>query len=211
LNNDSAMNSSHATATGQIRSIIAGAHAQSAHLLDVLHALQQQFLHISREAVVEVAAQLDLPVSQVESVVEFYSFFHQTPRGRYDILLSNCTSCGYLATGGNLLELLCQRLNVAAGRTRADGLVSIGQTSCIGMCDHGAALLVNGMPLTHLDSKRIEHIAALVAAETPLADWPAGWFKVDDNVHKSGLLLEDNFAAGESLRAMPAHGGVAVL
>ena len=73
------MDSNTANTTGQLRSVISKAYAESPHLLHVLHALQQQFLHISDEAVREVAAHLDLPPSQVEAVVEFYSFFHKTP------------------------------------------------------------------------------------------------------------------------------------
>lgn len=49
--------------------------SQSGHLLHVPYALQQRLLHISREAVRKVAAHPGLPVSQAESVVEFYSFF----------------------------------------------------------------------------------------------------------------------------------------
>src|SRR3990167_479958 len=109
--------SSYAKAAEQIRSVIAEAHSKSPHLLHVLHALQQRFLHIPRDAICETAAKLGLPVSQVEAVVEFYSFFHIIPRGRYDILFSNCTSCGDAA----LKRLLCQRLDVVAGKTRADG------------------------------------------------------------------------------------------
>ena len=92
LKNVSDADSNTAGKTGLIRSIIVKAYAESPHLLHVLYALQQQCLHISEEAVHEVAAHLDLPPSQVDSVVEFYSFFHKIPRGRYDILFSNCTS-----------------------------------------------------------------------------------------------------------------------
>lgn len=205
------MGSNCTDAAKQLRLVIADAHSQSAHLLHVLYALQQRFLHISREAICEVAAHFDLPVSRVESVVEFYSFFHKTPRGRYDILLSNCTSCGYMAGGENLLHSLCQRLGVVAGQTRADGLVSIGDTSCIGMCDHGSALLVNGLPVAGLDAIKIERIAELVASETPLINWPAEWFHVEDNIRSGGLLLDDDFAAGASLRAALACGADAAL
>ena len=189
----------------QVNAVIADAYSQSNHLLHILHALQQRFLHISHEAVREVASHLGLPISQVESVVEFYSFFYRTPRGRYNILLSNCTSCGYKAGGENLLHMLCHRLRVVAGKTRADGLVSIDETSCIGMCDHGAALLVNGMPITRLDASKIARIADLVETETPLADWPAEWFRIDDNIRNSSLLLKNDFAAGDGMRAMLAR------
>lgn len=191
---------------GQINSAVADACSQSKHLLHILHALQVRFLHISHQAACEAAAQLGLPISQVESVVEFYSFFYGTPRGRYNILLSNCTSCGYMAGGENLLHMLCHRLSVVAGKTRADGLVSLDETSCIGMCDHGAAMLVNGTPITRLDAGKVMRIADLVETETPLADWPAEWFRVDDNIHVTGLLLKNELTAGDGLRAMLARG-----
>lgn len=194
-----------------LKTIVAGARSRSGHLLHILYALQQRLLHIPHEAVREVAAQLGLSISQVEAVVEFYSFFYKTPRGRYNILLSNCTSCGYKAGGVNLLLTFCDRLNVVAGMTRADGLVSIGETSCIGMCDHGAALLVNGMPVTGLDTSRILRIAELVEAETPLVDWPAEWFSINDNICNSGLLLGNAFAAGDGMRAVLARGADATL
>jgi [NiFe] hydrogenase diaphorase moiety large subunit len=195
----------------RLKAIVADAGSQSGHLLHILHALQQQFLHISDKTVCEVAARLGMPVSQVESVVEFYSFFYKTPRGRYNILLSNCSSCGYKAGGVNLLQMLCDRLGVVAGKTRADGLVSIGETSCIGMCDHGASMLVNGMPTTGLDAGKIVRIAELVEAEMPLEAWPAEWFRVDDHVRNSGLLLGHTFAAGDGMRALLARGADATL
>lgn len=189
-----------------LRSIIAEAYAESPYLLHVLYELQRQFLHISDEAACEVAVHLDLPRSQVDSVVEFYSFFHKTPRGRYDILFSNCTSCGYMAGGEDLMAMLGRRLDIVTDITRGDRLVSIGQTSCIGMCDHGASLLVNGIPITRLDAAVIDRIAVLIEAETPLKDWPAEWFQVDDNICLSGLLLKDDLSEGVGLRAMFALG-----
>lgn len=188
-----------------VQSVVA--HSQSAHPLHVLHAVQQQFHHIPDEAIAEVATQLQLSFGQVDGVVDFYSFFHRTPRGRYDILFSNCTSCG----NKDLMSRLCERLGVAPGETRADGLVSIAETSCIGMCDHGAAMLVNGVPAAGIGAPDIERIAELVETETPVETWPAEWFKVEDHVRKSGLLLGDDFAAGESLRAALSRGADATL
>jgi [NiFe] hydrogenase diaphorase moiety large subunit len=181
--------------------------ATSPHLLHVLYALQRQCLYISDAAISCVARQLDLPLSQVKSVVEFYSFFSQTPQGRYHFQFSSCTSCGDLG----LMHLLGQLLNVVAGITRADGLVSLAPTSCIGMCDHGASLMINGRPIIRLDADVIGHIASLIEAETPLSDWPAAWFYVDDHIRASGLLLDENAPAGDALRATFARGEVATL
>lgn len=180
--------------------------SKSEHLLHRLYALQQQHLHISPESIHQVAVEFGLPISQVAAVVAFYAFFYQQPCGQYHILFSNCTSCGYLAGSQNLLLELSQYLDVDPGKTRSDGLVSIGETSCIGMCDHGASMLINGVPITQIDVNKIEQIARLITAETPLAGWPTEWFQVNDIAHKHGQLLNEKFTAGSSLSRALANG-----
>ncbi len=181
------------------------------HLLHVLYEVQQRLRHIPRDAICDVADRLGLPMSQVESVVDFYAFFSRTPRGRYDILFSTCTSCGHVHGETDLLQVLCERLGVAAGQTRADGLVSIGTTSCVGMCDQGPAALVNGVPLIGLDVGRLGDVAERVEAGSPLADWPGEWFDVEDHVHRPGLLLATPWQDGAAIRASLDAGPEAML
>ena len=146
------------------------------------------------------ASEFNVALSQVAAVVAFYSFFSTQPRGRFDILFSNCTSCGYLTGGQNLLQMLCEQLQVTPGKTRADGLVSIDETSCIGMCDQGASLLVNGAPVTALNAAKLAQIAALISAEIPLRQWPGTWFDVPDTIHRRDLLLAEYLTPGSALR-----------
>ncbi|MBS0298821.1 MAG: NAD(P)H-dependent oxidoreductase subunit E [Proteobacteria bacterium] len=170
------------------------------HLLHRLHAIQQQFRHIPPHAMQQTASEFDVPLSQVAAVVAFYSFFSTQPRGRFDILFSNCTSCGYLSGEQDLLRMLCQQLQVTPGKTRTDGWVSIGETSCIGMCDHGPSLLVNGVPVTGLDAEKLTQIAQLVTDEIPVPQWPAIWFEVPDTVQRRDLLLANRLTSGSALR-----------
>lgn len=165
-----------------------------------LYALQQQFLHISPESIRQVASEFSLPVSQVVSVVAFYSFFYTQPCGRFHILFSNCTSCGYLAGEQNLMLMLCQQLQVTPGKTRNDGLISIDETSCIGLCDQGASLLINGLPITRLSVDKITQIAHRITNATPLTDWPAEWFEIQDTVRQRSLLLTEQFVPGSALQ-----------
>lgn len=176
------------------------------HLLHRLYALQQQFLHISPESMQQVASEFNLPVSRVVSVVEFYSFFYTQPCGRFHVLFSNCTSCGYLAGEQNLMLILCQQLQVIPGKTRSDGLVSIDETSCIGLCDQGASLLINGLPVTRLNPDKIAEIAQCITTETLLTKWPAEWFEIQDTVHQRSLLLTEQFIPGSALQKILPQG-----
>ncbi len=170
------------------------------HLLHRLYRLQQEHRHISPQLMVEVARESGLPVSQVAAVVSFYSFFYPHPVGRYHVLFSNCTSCGYQVGSVNLLALLCQRLDIAPGQTRADGVVSVDETSCIGMCDHGPSMLVNGMPVVNLNEDRIGQLCGLISARQPLCAWPVDWMRINSPIRKPGLLLQEPPLSGDSLK-----------
>ena len=172
------------------------------HLLHALHDLQYQYRYIPEDQIEPLAQTLALPIAQIQSVIDFYSFFTRTPRGQYNLLFSNCTSCGDL----NLMNELCQLLKVKPGMTRADGLVSIDETSCIGMCDHGASLLINERPLTQLNHQRIQHIAQLIESKTPIEQWPDDYFVVHTHSCQAGLLLAQPLAKGHALNRAFAQG-----
>lgn len=177
------------------------------HLLACLHELQHQFRHIPDDQIAPLAQTLELPIAQVQSVIDFYSFFTRTPRGQYNLLFSNCTSCGDL----QLMHELCALLKVQQGITRADGLVSIDETSCIGMCDQGPALLVNDQVITHLSSERLHTIAHLIEAHTPVDEWPSDYFVIQSNIRRTGLLLQNPLAQGAGLKAALAQGSEALI
>ncbi|PSJ17755.1 NAD(P)H-dependent oxidoreductase subunit E [Nitrosomonas supralitoralis] len=186
-------------------------HLPQEHFLHRLHALQQEFLHISPQAMQQVATEFNLPLSQVAAVVAFYSFFSTQPCGRFHILFSNCTSCGYLSDEQNLMQLLSQQLHATPGQTRADGLVSIDETSCIGLCNQGASLLVNGIPLTHLSPDKIAQIAQRITAHIPTAEWPVEWFEINDTIYQRNLLLTAPLVPYDALQKAIIHGAAETL
>lgn len=177
------------------------------HLLHRLHDIQKRDRYISDASIRVLAEQLDIPIAQVQSVVDFYTFFHREPRGSYDILFSNCTSCGDIA----LMQMLCDLLAVKAGETRADGRVSVSETSCIGMCDHGPSALVNGLPVIGLTAERVKSIADLIDSGIAPDAWPAEWFEIGDHVQRRDLLLADSFLSGSALQVVVNSGADTVL
>lgn len=188
-----------------IQSVLADADFQPERLLSILRAVQGEYQHIPEPAIVQIAEALDVPRTQIIAVAEFYSFLHLTPQGRYDILISDSITDHMLGKQG-IIEELAVALKVKVGEVRADGLVSLNNTSCTGMCDQGPAGLVNGLAITRLDSDRIQRIAVLVESHTPLSDWPQEFFSVDDNVRHGGLLLGCDWNDGDALKTAFARG-----
>jgi [NiFe] hydrogenase diaphorase moiety large subunit len=197
-----------------IKAIITSHGAARSRLLQTLVQIQQRLSYIPGQAITQLASQLQLPESEIRGVISFYSFLHEQARGDYDILLSdNITD--HLLGSGKLLQQLCSTLGVEAGVPRADGRVTVDTTSCTGICDQGPAMLVNGKVVSRLSDSRIEHICRLIEAGTVISQWPAEFFRIDDNIRRRDLLLADETAAtspdGSALRALLERGDDAML
>ncbi len=60
--------------------------ANPTRLLQLLREIQEELDWISPETEQEVAEGLGVPITRVQSVVQFYSFLYDKPRGRYRVL-----------------------------------------------------------------------------------------------------------------------------
>ncbi|MDD2723219.1 MAG: NAD(P)H-dependent oxidoreductase subunit E [Methylovulum sp.] len=173
---------------------------QSTHLLAMLRAVQSRYRHVPEEAIGQLAECLHIPRTQVIGVVEFYSFFHLQPRGQYELLISDSIT-DHILGKHQLMGYLAEKLKLTVGGVRGDGVVSLDNTSCTGLCDQGPAGLVNGYALTRLDVTKIDLIAGLIDQQKPLEQWPAELFQVADNIYQPGLLLGQPITQGAALAA----------
>ena len=174
---------------------------QETRLLSILRAIQTRYHYIPEVAIEQLAELLKIPRTQIISVVEFYSFFHLSPRGQYEILISDSIT-DHMLGKKSLIDYLSKKLKVAVGEVRQDGVVSLDNTSCTGLCDQGPAGLVNGYALSRLDHPRIDQIADLINQQKPLEEWPPELFLVEDNIQMPDLLLAYPIKPGAALKAM---------
>jgi [NiFe] hydrogenase diaphorase moiety large subunit len=191
---------------------LAERHGRDPHgLVQMLRELQAAVGWLPRPALAALAQRLGLTLAHVEGVAGFYRFFHLQPVGSYRILFSDNVTDRLLGSA-ELMADLCRRLGVTPGRVDAEGLVSVATTSCTGLCDQGPALLVNHHHVvTRLDARRVALLAELVRGRVPVAQWPAAWFEVQDNVQRADVLLGEPAAPGTVLAAALARGPEGVL
>ncbi len=106
--------------------------AQAA-LLPVLHLAQDEFGHLSDEAVVAVSDALGLPQAHVWGVVTFYTMFHRHPTGKHTLMV--CTNISCMLQGGYpVLEALEKTLGIRRGETSADGEFTLIEEECLAAC-----------------------------------------------------------------------------
>ncbi|MDZ4201559.1 MAG: NAD(P)H-dependent oxidoreductase subunit E [Gallionella sp.] len=199
------MVSNSTTCTGYLDAILSRYGHVEGSLLQVLREVQEHCGYVPQDAVSRLSEQLHVPRAKIEGVVTFYSFLHLQPRGEYRVLFSDNITDRMLGSQ-TLMDEMCRQLWLQPGKVSEDGLVSIDTTSCTGMCDQGPAMLVNGRAITRLTHQRVQEIGHLIRNRTPLSEWPADFFRVEDNIRRKGLLLDNRMAAGDALRAALALG-----
>jgi NADH-quinone oxidoreductase subunit E len=114
--------------------------------LMVLHAIQNQFGWISREAVLWTAKKLELQPINIQEILTFYPMLRQEPMGKYQIKVCRTLSC---ALGGayELREHFCQKFGLDShkhgAQTTPDGKFTVEFVECLASCGTAPVMMVN--------------------------------------------------------------------
>jgi bidirectional [NiFe] hydrogenase diaphorase subunit len=129
-------------------------------LIEVLHTAQELFGHLMPDLLLYVSHALKLPPSAVYGVATFYHLFSFTPPGRHTCVVCTGTAC-YVKGADAMLARLEQSLGVRAGKTSADGEVSVSTARCLGACGLAPIVVYDGAVAAH------QTIAVAVATVAP--------------------------------------------
>ncbi len=127
----------------------------------LLHAVQERYGYISRQAVEWVAAKLELAPINILELVTFYPMFQQAPLGRYHFRICRTLSC---ALGGSyeLHKHLCKRFNLDPERhgpqVTSDGKFSIEFVECLASCGTAPVLLCNETLHENVSAQKLNEI-----------------------------------------------------
>ena len=87
-------------------------------------------------------------------MVSFYRFLSSEPKGRFVIRLSDCVSHS-TAEKRAVARQLENDLGIRFGETSPDASFTLESMGCIGMCDQGPAISVNGRIYTQFTADRV--------------------------------------------------------
>jgi len=133
---------------------------RSASLM-LLHAIQEHFGYISKQAVEWTAAKLDLQPINIYELVTFYPMFQQKAVGKYHLRVCRTLSC---ALGGayELHERFCEKLGLdpeAHGpQTTKDGQFTVEFVECLASCGTAPVMMCNDQFYEGVSTKRADEI-----------------------------------------------------
>jgi len=128
-------------------------------LVPALHVIQDTYGHVSYQAMKEVADFLGIAPSEVLDTISYYSHFWTGPRGRKVIVVCRSLTCQVLGHEA-LLDAIKEHLGIDEHETTPDGQWSLMTEECLGACECGPCMLING----RLHSKvRPQDVARILA------------------------------------------------
>jgi NADH-quinone oxidoreductase subunit E len=123
---------------------------KQAALLPLFHRIMHEYGFIAPQAIDEAAAFLGMAPAEVQDAATFYEEFRFEPSGKYVVNVCRsiaCELCGH----EKVLEKIKQVFGIEHLETTPDGLLTLIEVECLGLCDKAPAALINGQihgPLT---------------------------------------------------------------
>lgn len=126
-------------------------------LLPILQGIVDQEKYLSEYSMLEIAKELDIPATEVYGTATFYSFLEYKKMGRYIIRVCKTITCSMKGEKQILLAIE-DMLKIKIGETTQDGMFSLLQTNCLGLCHKAPAMLINHDVFTDLTPEKVREI-----------------------------------------------------
>lgn len=139
--------------------VIAEHKTQAGALMPVLQKAQDIYGYLPVEVQKHIAAELDIPYSEVFGVVTFYSQFQLNPKGAHPVAVCLGTAC-YVKGSGIIMEKLEEMLGIKSGAITSDLRFSLDATRCIGACGLAPVMTIGEDVYGRLEPSMLKDILA---------------------------------------------------
>lgn len=131
---------------------------QKSALIPLLHVAQEEFggwldvPHLDY-----VAKVLNILPVEVYEVASFYSMFNLNPVGKF--VLEVCQTGPCMVSGSDkIIDHIKQKLNIEAGQTTEDGLITLKTVECLGACGYAPMLQLGKTYREHLTIEKVDEL-----------------------------------------------------
>lgn len=116
--------------------------SDSSSLTSILSEIQAEYSFLPQDVLKRVAEKLEIPMTQLFGVVNFYKIFKLEPSGKRIIRVCLGTACHVKGAHG-ILEEFERKLKIRVGETTKDLAFTLEKVNCLGCCSLGPVAMVN--------------------------------------------------------------------
>ncbi len=141
----------------KIEQIINKHQGQANALIQVLLEIQSQNHWLPKEVIDQVSEKLDVPLSQVMQIATFYKTFSLIPKARNQVHVCTGSSCHVRGSTG-ILDKVQDLVGIRPGETDSEARFSLETINCLGCCNLGPEIVVNGKHHANMTPDRVEEV-----------------------------------------------------
>ena len=130
---------------------------KAGNLIPILQKTQDVYGYIPREAMLKIADETGLNLSDMYGVATFYTQFRLKPVGKNVIKVCHGTAC-HVQNAGTITEALSESLKVKDGETTADGVFTLESVACLGCCSLAPVMMIGSETYGKLTGKQAVRI-----------------------------------------------------
>jgi len=132
-------------------------------LIPMLLYAQDEVGYLSDSLIEEVAVRIGITPLEVRNVATYYSMLRFKPAGKYNVQV--CTNISCMLRGAyDLFEHLEEKLGIGHKGVTSDGLFSLEEVECIGVCCWAPAIQVNYDFHDDLTNDKVDQVLATYKA-----------------------------------------------
>jgi NADH-quinone oxidoreductase subunit E len=131
-------------------------------VMPLLYLAQREAGYITKESMKDIAELIEVDVTEVASIIGFYTLYHDEKAGKYRMQVCNDLPCA-LRGADKFVDSLCGKLGIQVGETTSDGLVTLEAVMCLAACDKAPMFQVqSGDGLTYHENMTVDKTMELI-------------------------------------------------
>ena len=147
----------------ELRALVKDFEPDKGHLMPAMHAVQDRYGWISKDAIEVIARQLNTTAALVFGSISFYSDFRLSPPPATEIKWCSGPACR-IRGGDRIREAIQATLELGLGEHSADHRYGIHLGQCNGTCTEAPQVWVNDAVVGNLTVSRAIELARAVKA-----------------------------------------------
>jgi len=112
------------------------------NLIGILHEIQNEFRYLPEEELRYLSEQIDIAITHIYSIANFYNRFSLTPKGEHELCICLGTAC-HVKGASAILKAAKRKLDIDEGETTQDMKFTLEIVRCIGACSLAPAVTVD--------------------------------------------------------------------
>jgi NADH-quinone oxidoreductase subunit E len=133
-------------------------------VMPLLYLAQRDEGYITKGAMQDIADMLEIGVTDVSSLIGFYTLYHDKKEGKYRMQVCTDLPCA-LRGADEFMNKLCENLGIQVGETTPDGLITLEAVTCLAGCDRAPMFQIQtGDGLEYHENMTVDRTMELVEA-----------------------------------------------